>query len=584
MEDTLPTSRHSPRSHSHPSNTEAPAPEIFDMDEPNDLIPLGLDIGSLHARVAIGQSTSSSPDIVSNAQGSRYTLALVGTDEGNAEDNATSGQTRYIFGETARRALARNNPATDASSTVRQLARSAAAKDDGAADKAAAGAAFVTHLMNLSCDASAAHPSKLRTVASVSVDSDLDERHGIVSILERGMHDALAARQSAKERKARKKNGSNGEDPSVMAIIADPVAVCIAHGLLENEPGIVDLSATKCETTRPWKNALVVDWGASGLTATHICRTSTNSSMLKIIRYVTDDTCSGMAITSTLAKHCATTFERKNRVSGLLDSKKACFKLNMACESAVRTLSRAPSVTVAVDGLFEGIDMSVPISRPRFDMLMSGILRKAETLLQTFTTSEKVDFDVVLLCGNVCDMPSCVNLIRKKLFPAANAGRGDIPPDEAVAIGCARHAASILSCNIRSKNNGQDADKINLPSISRSAKMCPLTIGICRVENEKENGDLEEIITNNAVALIETGDPLPVNVTRSITCTDGEESWLSNSSVFITQMRGGAVTKSKVIGKVEGIPPEDKSFEITMELSSDGKLALSINGGKLVTL
>lgn len=256
----------------------------------------------------------------------------------------------------------------------------------------------------------------------------------------------------------------------------------------------------------------------------------------------------------------------------------------MACESAVRTLSRAPSVTVAVDGLFEGIDMCVPISRPRFDMLMSGILRKAETLLQPFTTSEEVDFDVVLLAGNVCDMPSCVNLIRKKLFPAAHAGRGDIPPDEAIAIGCACHAASILSCDIHSKNDGKSTDKNILPSVSRRAKMCPLTIGICRIENEKENGDLEEIITNNSIPLIATGDPLPVNVTRSITCTNEEESWLSNSSVFIIQMRGGAVTKSKVIGKVEGIPLEDKSFEITMELSSDGKLALSVNGGKLVTL
>ena len=109
----------------------------------------------------------------------------------------------------------------------------------------------------------------------------------------------------------------------------------------------------------------------------------------------------------------------------------------------MRTLSRAPTVTVVVDGLYEGIDMNVPISRPRFDMLMSGELRQAETLLQTFVTNESgavIEFDVVLLAGNVCDMPSATNLIHNKLFPKVNVGRVDVPPDEAVAIGCACHA------------------------------------------------------------------------------------------------------------------------------------------------
>jgi hypothetical protein len=42
--------------------------------------------------------------------------------------------------------------------------------------------------------------------------------------------------------------------------------------------------------------------------------------------------------------------------------------------------------------------------------------------------------------------------------------------------------------------------------------------------------------------------------------------------------------KIKLIGKIEEIPSEDKSFEITMELSSAGKLTLSVNGGPSTTL
>mmetsp|Transcript_33602 Transcript_33602/g.61874 ORF Transcript_33602/g.61874 Transcript_33602/m.61874 type:complete len:571 (-) Transcript_33602:73-1785(-) len=570
------------------------------MSKPIELTPIGIDLGSIHARVAIGNLNHKNvcvdgavdstilPEIISNAQGSRYTLALVGTDQADAQSDEKTEEPRHIFGEAARRALAREKKPTiskDPSSMVREMLRSSssAAKDDDTAAESSKAAAFFSHLVELACDASSSHPEKLRTVVSVSVASTPEEQNGVVKTLEKGISDALGARQSAKEAKAaKKKKGGKEEDPSVMAVITDPAAVCIAHGLTEiDHPGIIDLASSKSGTPSTWKNALVIDWGASGLTATHMCRTSTNSSLLTIVRHVTDTSCSGTAIIAALAKHCASMFERKSRVSGLLDSKKACHRLDMACESAVRTLSRAPTVTVAVDGLFEGIDMNVPISRPRFDMLMSGIMRKAETLLRTFTGEEAVNFDVVLLAGNVCDMPSASNLVRTKLFPNANAGRGDVPPDEAVAIGCARHAASILSCDTHSKHGGKKADEIG--PATRKVKACPLTIGICRIEDGKQNGDLQETIANNSVPLIEVGEPLPANVTRSITCTNGDDLW-SNSSIAIVQMQGGAAAESKVIGKIEKIELEEKKFEITMELSSAGKVAVSVNGGPSTAL
>mmetsp|Transcript_32635 Transcript_32635/g.55562 ORF Transcript_32635/g.55562 Transcript_32635/m.55562 type:complete len:567 (+) Transcript_32635:122-1822(+) len=566
------------------------------MSKPTDLIPIGIDLGSLHARVAIGNLNHSTPtdglvdtrplpNIISNAQGSRYTVALVGTDKANAEEDGKTEETRHIFGEAARRALAREKKPTiskDPSSMVRELVRSSSSvvKDDNTDAKVSAAAAFFSHLTDLACDASSAHPSTLRTVVSVPVGSTPEEQKGIVETVERGIQDALAARESVKDAKARKKKGGGEDEPSVMAVITDPSAVCIAHGLTETEqPGTIDLAVSE-NASSSWKNVLVVDWGASGLTATHLCRTSASSSILSIVRTATDASCSGNAIISALTAHCASMFERKSRVSGVLDSKKACHRLEMACESAVRTLSRAPTVTVAVDGLFEGIDMNVPISRPRFDMLMSGILRKAEALLQTFASAEDANFDVVLVAGNVCDMPSASNLIRTKLFPNANAGRGDVPPDEAVAIGCARHAASILSCDTHFKHGGKRMEGNSLGPATRKVKACPLTIGICRIENGKENGDLQAAINNNSIPLIKVGEPLPVNVTRNITCANG----MADSSIAIVQMQGGAVAKSKVIGKVEKIEAEATSFELTMELSSAGKLTLSVNGGPSATL
>lgn len=562
------------------------------MDE---YIPIGIDLGSLHARVAIGSVSKSSsktsnttdaqivdtqplPDVISNAQGSRYTLALV-CDDIDADTNTTNGQeARHIFGEAARRALAREKKppiSKDPSSLVRELVRSsssAADKDDmEATNKGLKAVAFFSHLTELACDASGSHPSKIKTVVSVPVNSTLEEQTGIVETVERGINHAFEERSSDKDIKdLKKKQKKDGVEPYVMAVVQDPIAVCIAHGLTEIEHlGVIDLASSTDESAS-WKNVLVIDWGASGLTVTHIARTSSSSSLLYIVKTITDTSCSGTNIISTLAKHCASMFERKTKVSGVLDSKKAVHRLEIACESAVRTLSRAPTVTVAVDGLYEGMDMNVPISRPRFDMLVNGIIRKAETLLQTFV-GEKNEFDFVLAAGNVCDMPSATTLIRTKLFPNANSGRGDIPADEAVAIGCARYAASALSCETHSK-------KIN--GCTRKVKTCPLSIGICRIENDKENGDIESVISNTAIPLIHAGDPLPVNVTRKITYNNGTDSWLENSYIAIVQMG----KKKKIIGKIEDIELKDKSFEITMELSAAGELTLAVNGEESTTL
>lgn len=533
-----------------------------------ELIPIGIDLGSLHARVAIGNvshhnapstgntDTRPLPNVISNAQGSRYTLALVGSEKMGEEEDNNSDSVRHIFGEAARRALAREKKPTiskDSSSMVRELVKSSSSIDGGDDNKSSAATAFFGHLADLACDASSSHPSKLRAVVSVNVGASPEEQAGVVDTIEAGVKDALKARADAKQKK-------KDVEPIVVGVITDPAAVCIAHGLTEVENSdAIDLAASNPDT---WTNALVVDWGASGLTATQIRRASPGSSLLTIVKHATDTSCSGTAIVNTLVSHCASMFERKNKLSGVLDSVKAHHRLELACESAVRALSRAPTTAVSIDGLYEGIDLNVPISRPRFDMMASGLLRKAEALLQSF--SEGTKFDVVLMAGNVCDMPSATNLIRTKLFPDASAGRGDVPADEAVAIGCARHSASVLSCQTHSRAGGRSKDKA-IGASTRKVKACPINIGIAK------NGDEE-----NAVPLIEVGQALPANITRNFTNSSGED-------VVIVQMNGGAAKSSKVLGKIEKLPA-DKSFEITMELSSAGKLSLSVNGGPTSTL
>ena len=555
------------------------------MSNPEEFIPIGIDLGSLHARVAIGSiahhklpskgtvvDTRPLPNVISNAQGSRFTLALVGVDKSHTDDGS-SEEERLVFGDAARRALARDKKPTiskDPSSMIRELIKSSSSVSD-TEERSKTTAAFFEHLSVLACDASSSHPSKLRTVVSVPVASTPEEQVGIVQSVERGIREAMAARKEDGG-KSKKKTKNDVDGNVVVGVISDPAAICIAHGLTETENEAIDFTGASSNTATSWRNVLVIDWGASGLTATHVRRASPNSALLSIIRNETDTSCSGVAIVDALVSHCASMFERKNRVSGVLDSVKAHHRLEMACESAVRTLSRAPTTTVTVDGLYEGMDMSVPISRPRFDMMINGILHKAEALLSSFIVDGE-EFDAVLVAGNVCDMPSSTTLIRTKLFPNAQTGRGDVPADEAVAIGCARHAAAILSCGTHSKSNA-NVDGLE-EATKREVTLCPLTIGICIVENGKEDGEvLDSTISKDAVPLIEVGEPLPANVTRSIHFGD-----LSSSSIAIVQMNGGCSdVKNKLIGKIDGIDTDAKSVEVTVELTAEGSLTLSING------
>lgn len=571
--------------------------------KPEECVPVGIDLGFLHARVAIGnvshaqRSSASSegptpsasadaliiedvriplPEVVSNASGSRYTLALVGTDQQPdcGEDGGDNKSGGHVFGDAARRALARDKKPTvskDPSSLVRQLTNNA--------EGGAAASAFFEHLAEMACDASSSKAACLRAVVSVPVGATAEEQAAVVRIAEQGFEVAGGA-DGKKMKKMNVKNGDASKDDGfIVGVITDPAAVCIAHGLAEvPRVGVVDLSASPTDPNANWKNALVVDWGASGLTATRIVRAATQSSIFTIAGHVSDPTCSGVAIVDALMAHCASMFERKNRLKAgemLSSSVKARHRLEVACESAVRTLCRAPTTTVAIDGLYEGMDLSVSVSRPRFDMLTGPILKKAETLLQKVAQDAQeagFTFDVVLLAGNVCDMPSATALVQTKVFSSVRSfGRADVPPDEAVAIGCARHAASVLSCPTHSRA----VSKATGPAV-RSVAACPISVGICKLPGKtRDVAEEEAIITKDAVPLIDVGEPLPANVTRKIIF--GEEGF-SDCTLAIAQIGANGV-KSKILGTIDRIQPGATSLEITLELTATGQLTLSVNGG-----
>jgi hypothetical protein len=111
----------------------------------------------------------------------------LGIDKSHADDDAAGAEERHVFGEAARRALARDKKPTiskDPSSMIRELIRtssSVAENGNDVDDKSKNVAAFFRHLSELACDASSSHPSKLRSVVSVPVTAT-PEVYNVVSV------------------------------------------------------------------------------------------------------------------------------------------------------------------------------------------------------------------------------------------------------------------------------------------------------------------------------------------------------------------------------------------------------------------
>lgn len=542
------------------------------------LIPVGIDLGSLHARVSIGEpiakgdtAAAQLPTIISNSQGSRFTVALSTLEEVGEETKAKDGDHAYVFGEAARRHLARRK-----TPVAQCLVRRSCVDDPESA------AAFFAHVIELACDAStynAARPSQLRIVLSVP---DGGDHAAVVSALRAGV------RRSIREREG-KKSEKRAAASVVVGVVCDAAAAVLAYGLVDDHGGVHDApillggaasghtnggGATNGATAahRDWRRALVVDWGASGLTLSRVDRANHGASSL--VRYAHAPACAGEQLTAALLGHCATQLERKNGLErgSVLQNARAVSKLGAVCETAIRALGRTNAAPIAVDGVHEGLDLNCTVSRPRFEMLCGKVLREAEKKLQEFVGEEA--FDVVLLCGSVCQMPAAEALMRKMfdeqvlLSNSVNDGGVKMTVDESVAVGCGRSAQlHILALGLVEPSATEEEEESKQELVTEfEAPLSPVGIGIL---------DDDDVVHT----LITADDtPLPAHVSKVIHLSEQAATEL----LQLVQITSAG--ERKVMAEIGGIAPDTRQLELTLELSREGTLSLAVNGGETTVI
>ena len=89
----------------------------------------------------------------------------------------------------------------------------------------------------------------------------------------------------------------------------------------------------------------------------------------------------GEDLDNRMTEHVATEFQKKTRLN-IRDNARAMRRVKTACERAKRTLSSATTATIEIDGLYEGNDCSVVVTRARFEEMGMELFKRAMSLLE----------------------------------------------------------------------------------------------------------------------------------------------------------------------------------------------------------
>ena len=173
--------------------------------------------------------------------------------------------------------------------------------------------------------------------------------------------------------------------------------------------------------------------------------------------------------------------ESVNSYKKLKSNPKLMRKLLTLCEQTKKTLSSNSIATVSIDNFYDGEDLSMTITRDKFDILCGDyFVRSLEPIKQALTDAKLTPKDIhdVVLIGGSTRIPK-VRTLLEEMFPGKL--KTNINPDEAVAYGASVQAA------ILSNNGDAKTDQLVLLDVT------PLSLGI-----ETAGGVMSPMIKRNS--------------------------------------------------------------------------------------